>query len=174
GTMGWFLTRNKPWESLMLIAAAFILFRPGYFLDQIAPEFETRPAAQIFQMAEAAEDGGSLRVRLTGEDLMGDPIDAKYLLPLGPKGATGEERLFDNAGIEFREEGEELFVDNLNFGGPSEQLGIDFDWQVVELDVAADRMPKEVFYLPAFLLIGFVYFLQSRRAPQRREEEATA
>ncbi|MEM6423012.1 MAG: DUF3394 domain-containing protein, partial [Pseudomonadota bacterium] len=83
-------------------------------------------------------------------------------------------RLLDGAGIEFRDEGGQLFVDNLNFGGPSEQLGIDFDWELKELEVAADRLPKEIFYLPAFLLVGLVYFLQSRRIGPAREPEAEA
>ena len=75
------------------------------------------------------------------------------------------------AGIEFREEEGKLLVDNMSFGGPSEQLGIDFDWEVVELEVAADRMPKEVFYIPALLLVGMVYMLQMRR--RRKLEGAT-
>ena len=75
----------------------------------------------------------------------------------------GATRLFDGAGIEFREENGDLFVDNLNFGGPSEQLGIDFDWQLAELEVPADRVYKEVFYLPALLLLGLIVLLQLRR-----------
>jgi hypothetical protein len=69
----------------------------------------------------------------------------------------------DAAGIEFRDEDGEFYVDNLNFGGPAEQLKIDFDWHVAGLEVEADRMPKEVFYLPALLLLGLVAFLQFRR-----------
>ncbi len=74
----------------------------------------------------------------------------------------------DSAGIELRNEDGKFFIDNLNFGGPAEQLGIDFDWEVVELDVQADRMPKEVFYIPALLLLAAVYLLQMRR--KRKEE----
>ncbi len=169
GTMNFFLVRSRIWESAILLLVAFTLFRPGFFLDMMQPEFETRPAAELYERAEAAPDDTSLRVRLVGEDLMGEPIDARYLLPLGAAGADGQTRLFDGAGIEFREEDGKLFVDNLNFGGPSEQLGIDFDWELVELEVAADRLPKEIFYLPAFLLLGLVFLLQLRR--KRRQPE---
>ncbi|MEO0681262.1 MAG: DUF3394 domain-containing protein, partial [Pseudomonadota bacterium] len=172
GTMGWFMTRSRIYESALLIAAAFVLFRPGYFLNQIAPEFETRPAAAIYEMAAAAEDGATLRVRLSGESLEGDMIDARYLLPLGPAGPDGVGRLLDGAGLELREEEGALYVDNLSFGGPAEQLGIDFDWEIKEIDVAADRLPKEVFYLPAFALIGLVYLLQSRRIGRAPKEVA--
>lgn len=169
GTMNYFMVRSRLWESAVLLLVAFTLFRPGFFLDMVAPEFETRPASELYQMAGAAGDDVSLRVRLMGEDLMGNPVDARYLLPLGPAGAEGAERLFDRAGIEFREEDGKLFVDNLNFGGPAEQLGIDFDWQLVELETAADRMPKELFYLPALLLLGAVFALQMRR--KRRQPQ---
>lgn len=174
GTMGWFMTRSRIWESIALVLVAFTLFRPGFFLNQIAPEFETKPAAEIYQMAEASGDNTSVRVRLVGENLNGDPVDAKYLLPLGPKGADGPTRLLDGAGIELRDEGGKLFIDNMEFGGPAEQLGLDFDWEVVELDVKADRIRKEIFYIPAFLLLAFVYLLQMRRKKRTDELEEVA
>ena len=174
GTMGWFMTRSRIWESVALILVAFTLFRPGFFLNQIAPEFEAKPAAEIFQMAEMSADNTSVRVRLVGENLNGDPVDAKYLLPLGAKGADGETRLRDGAGVEFRDEDGKLYIDNLEFGGPAEQLGLDFDWEVIELDVKADRVRKEVFYAPAFLLLGFIYLLQMRRKRRTDQQEELA
>ncbi|GGE47342.1 TRAP transporter permease [Actibacterium pelagium] len=166
GTMNYFIVPSRLYESAGLLLAAFILFQPGYFLNQLSPEFETRPGTDLFSMAEAAPDDASLRVRLVGENLKGDLIDARYLLPLGAAGGDGESRLLDGAGIEFRDEEGKIFVDNLNFGGPAEQLGIDWDWELVELEVPADRLPKEIFYLPALLIVGLVFFLQRRRQPK--------
>lgn len=163
GTMNYFLVKSRLYESFALLFAAFVLFQPGYFLNKLAPEFETRAGSELFAMAEAADADSSLRVRLIGENLNGDPVDARYLLPTGAVGADGATRLLDAAGIEFRDEDGKLFVDNLNFGGPAEQLGIDFDWELVELEVAASRPPKELFYIPALLLVGAVVWLQRRR-----------
>ena len=174
GTMNYFMVKSKIWESAILLFSAFVLFQPGYFLNKLAPEFETRPGAELFTMAENAAPDSSLRVRLVGENINGDEVDARYLLPVGPSGADGATRLLDGAGIEFREEDGKTFVDNLNFGGPAEQLGIDFDWEVVELEVAADRMPKEIFYLPALLLVGAVFALQMGRKRKEEEQEAAA
>lgn len=163
GTMNYFMVKSRIWESAALLLVAFTLFQPGFFLNRIAPEFETRPGTELLAMAQTADDDESLRVRLVGVDLMGDPVDGRYLLPLGASGADGAARLDANAGITFREDGGKVFVDFLQFGGPSEQLGIDFDWEVVELDVKADRPPEQLFYIPAFLLLGLVYLLQMRR-----------
>nr|WP_114285349.1 TRAP transporter permease [Candidatus Halocynthiibacter alkanivorans] len=174
GTMGWFMTRSRLWESVALILVAFTLFRPGFFLDQIAPEFEAREASAIFQMAEDLGDDASIRVRLAGENLNGDPVDAKYLLPLGPKGAAGADRLLNGAGLELRNEDGKLFIDNLEFAGVAEQLGLDFDWEVIELDVKTERVRKEVFYLPALALLALIYLAQTRRRkhPEALEEVA--
>lgn len=163
GTMNYFMVKSKLWESAVLLFAAFILFQPGYFLNQFSPEFEQRPAADLFMIAEQAGDGQSLRVRLTGENLNGDLIDARFLLPLAEAGTDGETRLRDHAGIEFRQEEGKVFIDGLAFGGPAEQLGIDWDWEVVEIEQATDRPPKELFYIPALLLVACIYLLQIRR-----------
>jgi hypothetical protein len=48
-------------------------------------------------------------------------------------------------------------------GGPAEQLGINWDWEVVEIEQAADCPPKELFYIPALLLVACIYLLQIRR-----------
>ncbi len=174
GTMNYFMVKSRLWESAALLVAAFVLFQPGYFLNQLQPEFETRPGSELFSMAQAANDDVSLRVRLTGENLNGDMVDARYLLPVGPSGEDGTTRLLNGAGIEFRDEDGKIFVDNLNFGGPAEQLGIDFDWEVVELDVEADRMPKELFYIPALLLLLVVWLIQMRRKRAQDLVEAKA
>ncbi|MEM1410048.1 MAG: DUF3394 domain-containing protein, partial [Pseudomonadota bacterium] len=168
GTMNYFLVKSRLWESAALLFVAFTLFQPQFFLNQIAPEFETRPGSEIYTMAEEAPDDATLRVRFVGENLMGDPIDARYILPLGPKGPDGATRLQDAAGVELRDEDGTLYTDFLAFGGPAEQLGIDFDWEIREIEVAAQRMPKELFYIPAFLLLGAVIMLQRRR--QQRDE----
>ncbi len=169
GTMNFFVIKSKLWESATLLLAAFILFQPGYFLNKFAPEFETRSGSAIIEMAEQAKANTSLRVRLKGEDLYGDVIDARYLLPMGSIGKDGETRLLDSAGIELRNEEGTYFVDNISFGGAAEQLGIDFDWEVVELEVATDRPPKELFFIPALLMVLAVIALQVRR---RRKLEA--
>ena len=50
-----------------------------------------------------------------------------------------------------------------------EKIGKLFDFYadepvvVSELKTKADRMPKEVFYIPALILLAFVLFMQRRR-----------
>ena len=71
--------------------------------------------------------------------------------------------MLKNAGIEFRVEEGKAFVDNVEFGKFAQKKGIDFDWEVTKLQVPADRPPKELFYIPAILLLMLVCFLQIKR-----------
>ena len=47
GTMGWFLTKNRIYESVALILIAFALFRPDFFMNRIAPPFAQIEPAQL-------------------------------------------------------------------------------------------------------------------------------
>src|SRR6516225_940447 len=52
-TQFWLITRNRWYETILLLLICFTLFRPGFWLDRLAPPFETRPAADIVRIAEA-------------------------------------------------------------------------------------------------------------------------
>lgn len=173
GTMGWFITRSRLWESAVLVVIALTLFRPGFWLDQIQAPYEAVPAAQIFAMAEAAPPDGELRVGLEGMTLDGDFVSSTFLLPLGDTGPAGSARLEQAAGLTLVERDGQIIVDLIAFGGQAEGMGIDFDWTVTQLEVAADRMPKELFYIPALLLLAMIALVQRSRADRTPEEVAT-
>ena len=54
-------------------------------------------------------------------------------------------------------------VDNVTFGGYAEQQGIDLDWVIKKVEVESERMPKEVFYIPALILLAGLIMIQRRR-----------
>ena len=165
-TQGWLLTRSRRWESVALLLIAFTLFRPGFWMDYIAPPLEHLPAARVFAAAEAAPDKGQLRVRVKGETLEGDPVDKVVVLPLGPAGADGAERLREAAGLMLRKEaGDRLFIDQLVFGGAAEKQKLDFDWEITQVLRKSGRPAKQWMYLPALALLALVVALQRRRRP---------
>ena len=116
-TQGWFLTRNKWWETCALLLVAFTLFRPGFWLDRVAPPYLQLPPAQIAAAAIDAPDDAHLRLRVSGEELStGKIVHTTIRLPLGKK-ADGERRLPDNAGLQTRAEDGKVFIDELTFAG---------------------------------------------------------
>ncbi len=163
GTMGYFFTKSRLWESLALVLVAFILFRPGYLLDQISPAHSQVDANQVFALTEKVPDNKSIRLNLEGENLDGNFISSTFELPLGKANRDAVSRLRDSAGLEFRQEDGKVLVDSISFGKAAEQAGVDFDWQLTSIEVANERMPKQIFYIPAFLLLGLIIFLQRRR-----------
>ncbi len=174
-TQNWFLTKSRLWENVALLLIAFTLFNPGYWLNQISAPYDFVDPAQINQMATDAPDGTSIRVRLSGEDFKtGDIIETTVTLPLGAKAdGDGFTRLSKNSGIEFRTEDDgKVYVDNVVFGQYAQQKGVDFDWQVLRIEKPAERMPKEVFYLPALLLLALVAWIQLGR--KRKMQTAAA
>lgn len=169
GTQGYFLARSRLWESLALILVAFTLFRPGFWMDQIYPPLSSVPASGIHDVAGKMPADAQICIRVVGQDIDGNPVDKVVMLPLG-KPAAGEARL-KGAGLELRVEEGKTIVDNVEFGSVAERQKIDFDYEIASVEVKADRPPKQLFYIPALLLLGLIVLLQRRRRPP---EEASA
>ena len=161
GTQGYFLVKSRIWESLALILIAFTMFRPGFWIDQITPELMSAPAAEVYQMAEGMPADSQIRVQFKGEDIEGRAVDKTVMLPLGAPG-DGKARI-QSAGLELRFEDGKVIVDNIVFGSTAERQKIDFDYELVSVQVKADRPPKHLFYIPGLLLLAFIVMLQRRR-----------
>ena len=165
-TQGFFLARSRVWETAALLLVAFTLFRPGYWLDQVADPYTSRPGAELAEVVAAAEPGDRLRLSVEYESLtaLGDEIIAKQVPLVVPEGADGAARL-EALGLVVTADGDRLIVDNVGFGSPAEEAGIEFDWRILSVEQPNVRPPKELFFLPALLLLALVAWLQRRRAP---------
>jgi TRAP-type uncharacterized transport system fused permease subunit len=160
-TQGFFIVKSRIWETLALLLIAFTLFRPGFWMDEIAPPLESAPAVSIYEVAGAMPEDAQIRIRVMGEDIEGREIDKVVMLPLGAAG-SGKDRLFE-AGLELLIEDGKVIVDNVVFGSTAERQKIDFDFEIASVQVKADRPPKQLFYIPALLLLGLIVMLQRRR-----------
>lgn len=160
-TQGYFVTRNKLWEAAALLLIAFTLFRPQYWVDMVVPPFQTVPYSEAAPAIEAVAAGGDLRLTATGETLEGDIETRTVLLPLGEQ-APLDVRL-EHAGLILRSEAEGTFVDDVVFGGPAAEAGVDFDWEVVSIELPSDQPNAYFMYVPAGALLLFVWMVQRRR-----------
>ena len=130
-------------------------------MDEIYPPLESKSASDIFDIAGKMPVDSQIRIRIMGEDLEGRLIDKVIMLPLGAAG-SGEDRLFE-AGLELLIDDDKVIVDNVVFGSTAERQKIDFDYEIASVQVPADRPPKQLFYVPALLLLGLIVMLQRRR-----------
>ncbi len=172
-TQGFMLVKNRIWETVLLVFAAFVFMQPNYFMEKIAPSFEIVPATQVFSVAETIPEGEELRMVTRGENLVdGKIVTQTVVLPLGPK-ADGEQRLAD-AGLVLIEENGKILVDDLMFGTPAEKLGlggkdkslgtkVDLGWEILEVYRPTNAPAKHWIYLPAMLLVGLIIMMQRRR-----------
>ena len=161
GTQGYFLVRSRWYESVLLLVVAFSLFRPGFWMDMVHDPYQDIPPAQLAQALDGVEDGSSLRLRIRGEDAVGDPREFSLLLPV-PDGATGEERL-QKLGLNLYEEDGKVLVDSVAFGSMAADAGLEFDQQILKVRAPTDRWVKELMWIPAFVLFGLIVLLQRRR-----------
>ena len=145
------------------------MFRPGFWLDQIYPPFDDTEPSKVFEVVGDIPANGNLTVVVSGPDFdTGEMTQTTLLISLGDR-ADAVERL-RNAGLNvIVEDGlakvEEPFPQTPFF----EKIGNLFDYYgddpvvLSKVRQPADRMPKEVFYIPALVLLGFVYLMQRRR-----------
>jgi len=160
-TQSYWLTRSRLWETLGLLLIAFTLFRPGFWWDQIYAPTQIIDATQIVQQAAATPPEGKLQMTVEGENLDGRFVTKTVMLPLG-QGDDGAARLAE-AGLEVRVEDGKVFADNVMFGSVAQTVGIDFDWEILHLEIAADRPPKHLMFIPALMLLGLIAWSQRRR-----------
>jgi hypothetical protein len=143
------------------LLVAFTLFRPGFWMDIAHDPYRDIPPAQLAQALGEVEAGSQLRLRIRGEDAVGDPREFALLLPV-PDGETGEERL-DKLGMQTYEEDGKLLIDSVSFGSLAAEAGLEFDQQILKVLAPTDRWTKELMWIPGFMLFGLIVWLQRRR-----------
>ena len=160
-TQGYFVVRSKWYESVALLLVAFTLFRPGFWWDMVYPPYTHVPASQLTQSVESAPAGASKRLWIEGINLDGKEIKKGVLLPLGEPGSA-RDRL-KNAGLMVMPEGDRMRIMQVKFGSRAEKLGFEQGFEIVSVEVAAERPDKEWMFVLAGLLLAGVVFNQRRR-----------
>ncbi|SFE11529.1 TRAP transporter, 4TM/12TM fusion protein [Sulfitobacter brevis] len=171
-TQGWFLAKNRFYESIALLLIAFTLFRPGFWMDMVSPPYVEEAPSEIVQAAADTPAGDRLRLRVAGMNDLGDPITFVALLPIGD-GATGEEKL-ENAGLLFREDGDKMIVDDVTYNSAAQSAGLDWDQEVLRVLKPVPQPSKYLMFIPALLLLGLIVFLQRGRNTRGLRQTAAA
>ncbi len=154
-TQGFFLARNRIWETLLLLVVAFTLLRPGYWVDLIVPPWETMEPKRVVRIAETLAPEAAIRLHVEGETIDGDYVRTVVALPLGPAG-DGMERL-RHGGIAVRlDEDGRVVIESVRLGSVADNFGVDFDWLVTAIALPAEQPPKQLMFVPAILLLTLV------------------
>ena len=81
--------------------------------------------------------------------------------------ATGQERL-EGYGLEVIEQDGNYIVDGTTFDSAAEKAGFDFDQVIASVGAPVDRPAKQLFFIPALMLLGLIVMLQRRRRRDRK------
>jgi len=163
GSQGWFLTRNRWWESALLLLVTFTLLRPGYWVDLVEERYEVLPGQTLVQQAAKAPPGASLRVRIQGTTIEGRDVEKTVLLPLVDSG-SGVQRIA-GAGLRVMALPTGTQVMSVALNSAADKAGFEQGFQVTGIEVERKRMAKEWLFVPAFLLFAALYAWQRRRVP---------
>ena len=178
GTQGFFVARSKIWESLALLLIAFTLFRPGFWLDQVQAPFVAANPKNLEQIAGAQPEDQDIYIVVSGQNANGKDVETTVVLPLGAK-AGGAQRL-ESAGIRIIQKDGRTVIDDVvqadSKGTPTAARAaeLEFDMLILSAELPQERMPKQLFYIPAFLLLVVVWGLQRRRVAGKTNQTTAA
>lgn len=162
-TQGFFLRRSRWWETLLMLVAVLALFRPGIFMDMVAPSHERVTATNFMSVVSASPNNTHLRVFIRGQTIEGDDVEKGVLLSLGAQD-TPEKRL-QSIGMRVVSLGDSLQIAQVRFGSPAAKLGVQQGFEIVALEAPVSRPAKEWVFIPALLLLLLVAFSQKSRRP---------
>ncbi|WP_163266082.1 TRAP transporter permease [Chelativorans alearense] len=171
-TQGFFMVKSRMWESAALLLVTFMLLRPGFFLDLVQPPFDQVEPQRIFEVVEGEPDDAQVRLVIRGPDFDNPDqmLERTMAFSLGEAGASGEERFEEAIGLPVRiENGTTILDEPLDMNSLAGRTLSNMDFyaeepvQITAVEVTAERMPRQVFYIPALLILALVAFLQRRR-----------
>ncbi|MEM9710464.1 MAG: TRAP transporter permease [Pseudomonadota bacterium] len=170
-TQGYFIAKSRTWETVALLFIAFMLFRPDFFLDQVSEKYASATGPAALELMAAAETDKVLRVVVEGPDFdTGNLRPTTITLPAVNGDAEGA---LDAQGLTVFADGDILAMDEPFPGTPFfESLGNEYDFygdtpvKLAEVQIENDRLPKELFFIPALILLLGIVLIQRRRATQ--------
>ena len=171
-TQGYFIAKSRRWETAVILLIVFTLFRPDFWLNVAQDEYTASTGPAAIDAVGSVPLGTPVRLVISAPDFDTGEVGTKTIVLIPEQDAGGLERL-SAAGLDVFEEGDVLRVDEPFPGTPYfETLANEYDFyadepvQIISAEVPNDRMPKEIFFLPAFLLLGLICLIQRRRATQ--------
>ena len=171
-TQGFWFTKNRWWETIMLLLLAFMIFRPGFVWDKIETPYEQREGKEIFKIADKMKAGDLIEFVVSGETIEGDQKMYTFAIPL-EKGETGKDRI-NNTGLQL----DDLFGPMevaMIMPGNNKQLeamkkaGVDSGWIIEKVKVKRDRLPKQIILIPIIGMIIFMWLIQQRRIKHKKD-----
>ncbi len=170
-TQNWLITRNRWYETALLLLICFTLFRPAFWLDRYKAPFDAQPAKTIMAVIGTIPNEQTLRFRVMSQSRAGEDVEKTVRLTLhAGRSAVDRLRL---AGLTLTM-GEKPAIQTVKFGSEAAKYGLAPGDELVSVLVPSDRPSRYWATIPAFLLLGLIVVLQRRRRRPPRARGALA
>ena len=175
------VVKNRFYETLLLLIVAFTLFRPDFWLDKIQSPYHKIPGNKIIQLISHDKsilnltENKSVRLEFIGPDFDNPEkiISQNSIVTFSNNGSADE--IIKKAGLFLNFEDPNIFMEEPLPGSALFQEMKTFDFYAdspVKLKTIyiskKDRFPKEVFHIPALLILLFIYLSQAKRSKRLR------
>jgi hypothetical protein len=157
---GFFFTRNRWWETALLLLICFTLFRPNFWMDRILPPLRDLPGKQAMAVVEQTQGPGTLRVRVATQDIAGDDVSKAVRLDFGGKG-DARARLAE-AGLVLAP-GDEPTIASVRPGSEAARQRLRPGDRIEAVRIPSDRPSPFLFALPAVAALLALALVQRRR-----------
>jgi TRAP-type uncharacterized transport system fused permease subunit len=159
----WFV-KNKLWESLVLIVAMIILFRPGFFMAQFYPQYQDISVSELTERIDELPIGTPFRLKLEMHD--GNNVKQRVV----PMKLNSNEKISFSAlglGVEKRAD-QSVWISDIKFDSVAEKSGLDSanDYRILGADSVLEQPNKSWFTIPGVILFILVFWRQKNRQKQ--------
>ena len=160
-TQGWFLTKSRWYESVVMLLVTFTLLRPDFFLDYAFAKYEVTPPQQLVELASATLPGSGLRVRIEGTTVEGKALKKTVMLPLAGEG-SGAQRIA-RSGLTIMSLPTGIQIAAVGLHSSADKAGFEQGFNVTGIETEVSRPAQEWMFIPALLVLGAIMWLQRRR-----------
>jgi TRAP transporter 4TM/12TM fusion protein len=161
-TQGWLLTRNRWWETLVLLVIVFSMFRPDAWRDALFPSQLWQPIQTVEAYIGSLPEGGKVRLEVELEDDQGRMTQREVLLA---KPQSRSDGYLESMGFMTEPDGDTLRVVDIGFLSAAEQAGFvaGFKQRITGYYRQMDQPHSGWFLIPPLLLLGGILWLQYHR-----------
>ncbi len=156
-TQGWFITRLRWFEIIILLFITVSMFRPDFIMNRIYPEYET--FENNLNTPLNFDEKRKVRFHVVRHTDYGERYKM-FAFEIEPK---ANENILNITGLELQgNDKNNLEIVNLNYNSPAEKIGMYFYDEITRIEISSiDRPKKEYIYILGFLLLFSVILSQS-------------
>ncbi len=159
GTQGYFIIKNKLYESIALIIISFSLFLPTIWMDRIIPPYSSYEATKIYDILD--KDNKNIRLEILGIDFLGD--EKKFFLDVNFDSEGKASEKLQNYGLNLYEEDEKLYVSTVKFGSKAYNDGLEMDFEILNIRIENKQPSNMWVYIPTLILLVLIYNRQKKQ-----------